>query len=125
MLLSLTASAQETKQLDEVVILASRTVNNSDGYVTNLKGMNIVKGKPAVTVLSFLPNISHEDGKFKINGLAASEIYVDGVKLSDISELDKIPGETIEKVEVKYLAGADHNAALSGGIIMITLRRHS
>ena len=125
MLLSSTALAQETKQLNEVVILASRTINKSDGYVTNLKGMNIIKGKPAVAVLSFLPNISHEDGMFKINGLAASEIYIDGVKLSDISELDKIPGETIEKVEVKYLAGADHNAALSGGVIMITLRRPS
>ncbi len=125
MLLSSTALAQETKQLNEVVILASRTINKSDGYVTNLKGMNIIKGKPAVAVLSFLPNISHEDGMFKINGLAASEIYIDGVKLSDISELDKIPGETIEKIEVKYLAGADHNAALSGGVIMITLRRPS
>lgn len=118
-----TGLAQETKHLDEVVVIASRTVNKPDGYITNLKGMNIVKGKPAASILSFLPNISREEGKFKINGLSVSEIYVDGVKLSDTSELNKIPGERIDKVEVKYLAGAENNAALSGGSIIITLRR--
>ena len=60
---------------------------------------------------------------FKINGLAVSEIYVDGVKLSNHSELDNIPGEMIDKVQVQYLAGADQNAAISGGTIRITLRR--
>lgn len=118
-----TGLAQETKHIDEVVVIASRTVNKPDGYITNLKGMNIVKGKPAASILSFLPNISFEEGKFKINGLSVSEIYVDGVKLSDTSELNKIPGERIDKVEVKYLAGAENNAALSGGSIIITLRR--
>lgn len=118
-----TGLAQETKHLDEVVVIASRTVNKPDGYITNLKGMNIVKGKPAASILSFLPNISREEGKFKINGLSVSEIYVDGVKLSDTSELNNIPGERIDKVEVKYLAGAENNAALSGGSIIITLRR--
>ena len=51
-----------------------------DGYITNLKGMNIVKGKPAASILSFLPNISFEEGKFKINGLSVSEIYVEWCK---------------------------------------------
>lgn len=115
--------AQTEKQLNEVVVTASRTTNNAEGYTTNLRGMNIAKGKPAVDVLVFLPNISREQGTFKINGLAVSEIYVDGIKLSDISELDNIPGERIDKVQVKYLAGSNQNAALSGGTIMITLRR--
>ena len=46
-----TGLAQETKHLDEVVVIASRTVNKPDGYITNLKGMNIVKGKPAALSL--------------------------------------------------------------------------
>lgn len=115
--------AQKSKELQEVTVVASRTTNNAEGYTTNLKGANIAKGKPTTDVLGFLPNISHENGNFKINGLAVSEIYVDGVKLSDISELNNIPGEMIDKVQVKYLAGSDQNAALSGGTIMITLRR--
>ena len=120
---TMTATAQTERQLNEVTVIASRTTNNAEGYTTNLRGMDIAKGKPAVDVLGFLPNISREQGTFKINGLALSEIYVDGIKLSDISELDNIPGERIDKVQVKYLAGSNQNAALSGGTIMITLRR--
>ena len=119
----LSANAQKERQLQEVTVVASRTTNNAEGYTTNLRGMDIAKGKPAVDVLGFLPNISRENGNFKINGLTVSEIYIDGVKLSDLSELNNIPGEMIDKVQVKYLAGADQNASLSGGTIMITLRR--
>lgn len=115
--------AQTERQLDEVTVIASRTTNNAEGYTTNLRGSDLTKGKPAVEVLGFLPNISREQGNFKINGLAVSEIYVNGVKLTDVSELDNIPGERIDKVQVKYLAGSNQNAALSGGTIMITLRR--
>lgn len=119
----LSASAQKERQLHEVSVIASRTTNNAEGYITNLRGTDIAKGKPAADVLPFLPNVSRENGNFKINGLAVSEIYVDGVKLSDRSELDNMPGEMIDKVQVQYLAGADQNAALSGGTIRITLRR--
>lgn len=120
---TMTMAAQTGRQLKEVAVVASRTTNNAEGYTTSLRGTNIAKGKPTADVLGFLPNISRENGNFKINGLAVSEIYVDGVKLSDISELNNIPGEMIDKVQVKYLAGSDQNAALSGGTIMITLRR--
>ena len=122
-LLPMAVLAQKERQLQEVTVIASRTTNNAEGYTTNLRGSDIAKGKPAIDVLGFLPNISRENGNFKINGLAASEIYVDGVKLSDLSELNNIPGEMIDKVQVKYLAGSDQNASLSGGTIMITLRR--
>lgn len=120
---SMTMAAQTEHQINEVTVVASRTTNNAEGYTTNLRGADIAKGKPAVDVLGFLPNISRENENFKINGLAVSEIYVDGVKLSDLSELNNIPGEMIDRVQVKYLAGSDQNASLSGGTIMITLRR--
>lgn len=122
-LIWLSASAQKEHHLQNVTVVASRTTNTPEGYTTTLRGTDVAKGKPAADVLPFLPNISRESGNFKINGLAVSEIYVDGVKLSDLSELDNIPGEMIDKVQVQYLAGADQNAALSGGTIRITLCR--
>lgn len=117
------APAQTNQHLPEVTVIASRTTNNAEGYTTNLRGADIAKGKPATDVLQFLPNLSRENGQFKINGLAVSKIYVDGVKLTDLSELDNIQGEMIDRVRVKYLAGADQNAAMSGGTIMIMLRQ--
>lgn len=122
-LIWLSASAQKEHHLQDVTVVASRTTNTPEGYTTTIRGTDVAKGKPAADVLPFLPNISRESGNFKINGLAVSEIYVDGVKLSDLSELDNIPGEMIDKVQVQYLAGADQNAALSGGTIRITLCR--
>lgn len=115
--------AQNEYRLNEVRIIASRTTKNAEGYITHLRGSDLTKGKPTMELLSLLPNISREGNDFKINGLAVSEVYVDGVRLSDLSELDNIPGAMIDKVQVRYLAGSDQNAALSGGSIMITLRK--
>ena len=118
-----TYAQEKSLELGNVSVVASRTTNNVDGYSTNLKGANIVKGKTVSDVLSFLPNISREAGKFKLNGLDVSEICIDGVKLVNLSELDNISGDMIDKVNVKLLAGTDQNAAYSGGTINIILRR--
>ena len=75
-ILPMAVLAQKENQLQEITVIASRTTNNAEGYVTNLRGTDIAKGKPAVNVLPFLPNISHENGNFKINGLAVSEIFL-------------------------------------------------
>ena len=69
-LVSITTYAQSEKQLQEVTVVASRTTNNAEGYTTSLRGTNIATGKPTADVLGFLPNISRENGNFKINGLA-------------------------------------------------------
>ena len=74
LLASATIYAQSHHELQEVTVIASRTTNNAEGYTTNLRGSDIAKGKPAVDVLGFLPNISRENGNFKINGLSASAI---------------------------------------------------
>lgn len=118
-----TFAQEHHQQLDEVKIIASRTVKKTEGYVTNLRGADIVKGKRATEILPFLPNISFEHGSFKINGLVVSEFYVDGDLISDLSELKNIPGDMIDKIEVKYLAGANQNAALGGGVVKLFLRR--
>ena len=73
--------------------------------------------------LPFLPNLSKEDGVFKINGLPVSEVIVDGVKLGNLSELDNIPAKMIDKVKVNYMVGSGQSAELSGGTIEITLRQ--
>lgn len=109
--------------LKEVQIVASRTTNTAEGYVTNLKGSDIAKGKPISAALELLPGITKENGSLKIEGLPVSEIYLNGLKLSDAAELSKLPAELIDKVKVTYLAGSGQSAAMSGGIISITMRK--
>lgn len=116
---------EDSKKLDEVVVLASRIQNDANGYTINLCSSKISKGKQASDLLAFLPCVSNENGSYKINGLQVSEIYVDGAKLTSIDELKNIPADIIDRVKVNYLAGVKQNAANAGGTIEITLHKLS
>ena len=111
--------------LGTVTIEGSRIQHNATGYTINLRSSDIAKGKQASDMLAFLPGVTQKEGIYSINGLAVSEIYVDGVKLPSIDELKNIPADVIDKVKVKYFAGVNHDAASAGGTIEITLRKPS
>lgn len=118
-------NAQNTINLGEVSVVASRILNNAEGYQVSLKGNKYVKGKNSEETLKLLPNVTFENGVFKINGMSVGDIFVDGNKLRDITELKNIPGDIINKVVVKYLAEGEQHEALSGGTIHIYLSRPS
>ena len=109
--------------LGAVTIEGSRIQHNATGYTINLRSSDIAKGKQASEALVFLPGVSKESDTYKVNGLAVSEIYVDGVKLKSNEELKTIPADMIDKVKVNYLAGVRQNAADTGGTIEITLHK--
>lgn len=114
---------EKNVNLKEVQIVASRTTNTANGYVTNLRGSDIAKGKPIDAALELMPGVTKENGMLKIDGLPVSEIYLNGMKLTDTSELSKLPAEMLDKVRVTYLARSSQNAASSGGTISITMRK--
>ena len=114
---------ENAMMLEEVSVVASRTQHDATGYTVNLRSSEIAKGKQSSDALAFLPGVSNEDGNYKINGLPVSEIYVDGVKLASSDELKNLPADMIDKVKVKYLAGSNQNAAMTGGTIEISLRQ--
>lgn len=116
-------SSQTTIDLKEVAVVASRTTNNAEGYSTNLRGSKLTKGKNSEETLKLLPSISFENGTFKINGLPVGDVFLNGSKLRDVSELKNIPGEMIDKVVVKYLEEGEQRESLSGGAIYIQLHR--
>lgn len=114
---------EDAKSFSEAQIVASRIRRDANGYTAYLRSSDITKGKQSSDVLVFLPGVNKEDGIFKINGLPVSDVYVDGVKLPSLAELDNIPASMIDKVKVNYLAGSNENAALTGGVLAISLRR--
>ncbi|MBE6316328.1 MAG: hypothetical protein E7078_06775, partial [Bacteroidales bacterium] len=111
--------------LNNVIIEGSRIHHEATGYTINIRSSDIAKGKQASDMLAFLPGVSKEGDTYKINGLQASEIYVDGVKLTSKDELKNIPADMIDKVKVKYFAGVNQDAASAGGTIEITLHKPS
>ena len=42
-ILPMAVLAQKENQLQEITVIASRTTNNAEGYVTNLRGTDIAK----------------------------------------------------------------------------------
>lgn len=114
---------EDSTMLDVAEVVTSRIRHDATGYTISFRSFDIVKGKMMAEALPFLPNLSKEDGVFKINGLPVSEVIVDGVKLGNLSELDNIPAKMIDKVKVNYMVGSGQSAELSGGTIEITLRQ--
>ena len=76
--------------LNNVIIEGSRIHHDATGYTINLRSSDIAKGKQASDMLAFLPGVTQKEGIYSINGLAVSEIYVDGVKLPSIDELKNL-----------------------------------
>lgn len=113
----------DAQSFAEAQIVASRIRREASGYTAYLRSSDLTKGKQSSEALVFLPGVSKEEGVYKINGLPVSGIYVDGVKLPSLEELNNIPASMIDKVKVKYLAGSNENAALTGGMLEITLRQ--
>lgn len=70
-----------------------------------------------------LPGITSEDGSLKILFQSASAIYLNGVKIKNEQELQAIPADYLESVEVNYMAGSDEMASAQGGIIRIKLKK--
>lgn len=109
--------------IKEATVIASRTSHHADGYTVSLRSSDIVRDKSTSEALVFLPGVSRQASVYRINGMDVSEIYVDGMKLTNFSELDNIPAERIDKIKVNYLAGVGQNASVSGGTIEITLKK--
>ena len=100
---------QKSTLLHEAGITASRIRNEVNGYTINLRSSELSKGKQAEEILPLLPYVSKENGIFKINGIPVSDIYIDGVKLSNLDELKNLPAEMIDKVKVSCLATSQQN----------------
>ncbi len=111
------------KTLGEVVVKVERIRNKMNGYVANLQGDNIVKGKNAEDVLKFLPRVEYLDGGFKIDGQAVTKIYLNGIRLDDLSQLQNIMGENLTTVEVEYIGGVNQKSAEMGGVIRINMKK--
>lgn len=116
------ADSTDAVELRDVVVSASSIVNTATGYRVTLAGQDIVTAKSATEVLKFLPNLSVEQGIIKINGLTASEITVNGRKIYDRSELERLSAEMIQSVEVKYTPSAKTITNSAGGTIAIKLK---
>lgn len=114
----------DTQLLGEVVIKGNRpqTRVKGDAMVTGVEGTILEKAGTAGNLLDKIPNVSSEGGAVAVFGRGAAEIYINGRKMRDSSELDKLSADNIKAVEVVTNPGVRYDASVKAVIRIVTKR---
>lgn len=93
------------------------------GMSTRISGSVLEKVGSARQVLEHLSGIKKKmDGSFELIGKGTSIIYVNGRQLHDMSELDHIKSDELQKVDVLTSPGAEYNANDNSVICIKTIK---
>ena len=74
-------------------------------------------------VLSQLPGVRLNDGQIEMIGRGTPQIYINGRKLIDDSDLDRLSSKDIRNVEVIFSPGTKYGAETRGVILIKTLSK--
>ena len=112
----------DAQMLGEVVVKGNLPVTRikGDAMVTGVAGTALEKAGTAEQMLDKIPNVTSRDGEINVFGRGTPEIYVNGRKLLDNSELDRLSAENIKSVEVVNNPGARYGAEVTSVIRIIT-----
>jgi len=114
----------DVKQLSGVTVVASRPALEMgiDRKVFNAAKSFTATGGTAVDLMKNIPSVSVDiDGNVTLRN-SSPQIFVDG--RPTILTLDQIPADNIDKVELITNPSAKFDAASSGGIINIVLKKN-
>ncbi|MGK2862976.1 MAG: outer membrane beta-barrel protein [Chitinophagaceae bacterium] len=114
----------DVQELGEVTIISNRPVLELgiDRKVYNVARSLTSTGGTAIDVMKNIPTLTVDiDGNVELRN-ASPQIFVDG--RPTILTLDQIPADNIEKVELITNPSAKYDAASSGGIINIVLKKN-
>lgn len=112
----------DTQLLGEVVIKGDlpRTRIKGDAMITGVAGTLLEKSGTAENLLDKIPGVSANEGGVKVFGRGTPEIYINGRKVRDNSELDQLSADNIKAVEVINNPGARYAASVKAVIRIFT-----
>ena len=116
---------EDTQLLEEVVVKGQlpKTHVKGDAMRTTIAGTILEKVGTISDVLTKIPSLEAESGGgVKVLGRGAAEIYINGRKLQDVSELDRINSDQILHVDVVQNPGARY-AASTKAVVRIRLKK--
>lgn len=108
----------DTQMLSEVVVKADLPVTRikGDAMVTMVQGSILEKAGTGEDLLDKLPGVSADDGEVRVFGAGAPEIYINGRKVRDNSELNQLSSDNIKSVEVVNNPGSRYDATVNSVI---------
>ena len=112
----------DAQQLGEVVVEADlpKTRVKGNAMVTTVTGSVLEKAGTGNDLLDKIPGLSAKDGSVNVFGSGAAEIYINGRKMRNSSELDQLSSDDIKSVEVLRNPGARYDASVKAVVRIIT-----
>jgi len=117
---------EETQKLNEVVISGKRPVIQAHRgkILANIQHSMLANAGDAIHVLSMLPFINHTNEGISVIGRGTPLIYIDHLKINDISELQKISSNELKHVEIDLHPNASYGNEIKAVIKITTVRKN-
>lgn len=117
-------SIYKSLTLQEVkVTVPSKTRMNGDAMLTRIVGTAVANAGSAVDALAKVPGMMTRNGELQVIGKGTPIYYVNGRKVTDLTELQRISSHEIKDVEVISTPGARYDAQTSAVVRIRTLRK--
>ena len=114
----------DAQVLGEVVVKADlpKVRLKGDAQVTTVQGSILEQAGTGNDLLNKLPGVSADEGTVNVFGSGEAEIYINGRKMRDASELDQLESDNIKRVEVVRNPGARYDATVQAVVRIYTKR---
>ena len=117
--------AEDSQMLGEVVVKAQlpKTKLTGEGLQTNVKGSVLENVGTADDVLAKTPGLIKGPNGLEVMGKGSPLIYINGRKVTDNSELNRLQSNEIQSVEVITNPGAQYDATVRSVVRIRTVKR--
>ena len=119
---SMTNVAQALENV-EVVTRVEKTKMNGDVLVTRLVGTPLSNAGTAADALARVPGLFRRNGTIEVIGKGAPVYYINGRKVNDLTELQRLSSQEIREVEVINTPGAQYDAQINAVVRIKTVKR--
>ena len=115
----------DTQMLEGAVASAvmPKTKLTGEGLQTNVRGSVLENVGTANDVLSKTPGLIKGQNGLEVIGKGSPMVYINGRRVSNVSELDRLQSNEIQSVEVITNPGAQYDATVRAVVHIRTIRR--
>ena len=112
----------DAQLLGEVVVKGNLPITRAkgDAMVTTVSGTLLEKAGNANDLLDKIPNVSAGGGSVNVFGSGQAEVYINGRKMRNASELEQLSSDNIKSVEVVHTPGARYDAEVKAVVRILT-----
>jgi len=119
---SITNVAQSLGDVD-VVYRVEKTKMNGDVLVTRLVGTPLSNAGTASDALARVPGLFRRNGEIEVIRKGSPIYYINGRKVNDLTELQRLSSQEIKEVEVIQNPGAQYDAQVNAVVRIKTVKR--